>query len=259
MNGKRMRSILFLNLTKRFHDSSMEHSDMFEKQVWTIALIESLHLASLIHDDIIDDNPSRRGVDSCQKILGRKFSVLFSDYIFAHTSKKFLRIHRGNQFIQNIFLKECSSTALGAVLEQGLTLESSIKECLRVASLKTSSFFKLSCFMGSYLSTNNFQLSLKAATFGTCFGIIYQIQNDLDCYKFKDSSESEDYIQQNITLPVLILNNSLRFNAFNVRETPQIHYEKIQEKLSSREFKVVLESLIGKYIEIIDAFLESML
>ncbi|MDR0640499.1 MAG: polyprenyl synthetase family protein [Holosporales bacterium] len=252
LGGKRLRSILFLIIAKRFCEDGGLRPELSEKQRWTIGLIEAVHLASLIHDDIIDDNSSRRCIDACHELLGRKFSVLLGDYIFAHASKKFLRLHHEDQFIQNMFLRECSSTVLGAVLEQKLTMESSVKDCLRVTCLKTSPFFKLSCFMGAYSSSSNFQLSIKAATFGTCFGMIYQIQNDLNCYKFNDYSESEDYMQRNVTLPILLLYHSLGFNAFNIETTSQMHYETIQEKLNAIEFKSALNNLVGKYYKIIE-------
>jgi octaprenyl-diphosphate synthase len=220
-----------------------------EKNIKTAALIEALHFASIIHDDIIDDSLWRRGNSSFHQSFGRKFSILFGDYIFANASKRFLDLHQNNRLVQNLFLRECSSTILGAIREQRLTGTVNIEECLRVTSLKTSPFFKLSCFLGAYLASDDFKGSIKYATFGICFGILYQIQNDLDCYKFEDYLESEDYMQNNITFPIVILRHYFNFNVFNDSSNRQENYVKAKEFIFSKQFTEIIKNITKKYYE----------
>jgi geranylgeranyl pyrophosphate synthase len=219
--------------------------------IWTAALIEAIHFASIVHDDIIDDSSRRRGNLSFHKSFGRKFGILFGDYIFTNASKRFLDLYKDNRLIQRLFLRECSSTILGAIREQELSITSDISECLRITSLKTSPFFKLSCFLGAYLASGNFKEAIKCATFGTCFGVLYQIQNDLDCYRFENYFESEDYIQNNITLPIVILCQYLDFNVFSNSSSHQENYNRTKELIFSKKFEAILQNITKKYYEIV--------
>jgi geranylgeranyl pyrophosphate synthase len=270
--GKKIRATLFFYFfnkfsesSKNFIDSSYEFTDLRlglsaaplglakdkKKKIWTAALIEAIHFASIIHDDIVDDGTMRRGSTSLCQAFGRKFSVLIGDYIFANASKLFLNLHQDDQFIRNLFLRECSSTIRGALKEQEITISTDIENCLRITSLKTSPFFKLSCFLGAYLASNDFKASIKAATFGTCFGLLYQLQNDLDCFRFENYFESEDYVQNNITLPIIILHQYFNINTSSDPENPQANYNKIKTKIYSEQFCEILQNFTQKYYEIV--------
>ncbi|MDR2598361.1 MAG: polyprenyl synthetase family protein [Holosporales bacterium] len=243
--GKKLRATLFFQFFNKF--SGKQQEAVIGKNIWTAALIEAIHFASIVHDDIIDDSPLRRGNLPFHKSFGHKFGILFGDYIFANASKRFLNLYRDNRLVQNLFLRECSSTILGAIREQELTISSDIAECLRVASLKTSPFFKLSCFLGTYLSSLDFEKAITYATFGTCFGVLYQLQNDLDCYKFENYFESEDYMQNNTTLPIMILYQYLNFNAFAEASGHQENYNRTKELMFSKQFTKILQNITKKY------------
>jgi octaprenyl-diphosphate synthase len=248
-NGKKLRATLFFQFFNKF--SIKQSETVIRKNVWTAALIEAIHFASIVHDDIIDDGIRRRENLSFHQLFGRKFSILFGDYIFANASKKFLDLHQNNPVIRRLFLRECSSTILGALREQSLTTAVNVEECLRITSLKTSPLFKLSCFLGAYMTSENFKNSIKYATFGTCFGILYQIQNDLDCYRFENYLESEDYVQKNITLPIIILRHYFNFDAFSESSNQQENYNKTKEFIFSKRFVEILQHITKKYREIV--------
>jgi geranylgeranyl pyrophosphate synthase len=251
--GKKLRATLFFWVFNKFSDN--QSTAPIRKNIWTAALIEAVHFASIVHDDIVDNSPWRRGNLSFHRSCGFKFGILFGDYIFANASKRFLDLYKDNRLIQRLFLRECSSTILGAIREQELTITSDIEECLRVTSLKTSPFFKLSCFIGAYLASGSFEKAIEYATFGTCFGILYQIQNDLDCYKYKNHFESEDYSQNNITLPIIILRQYFGFNAFADVSNQQENYTKTKEFIFSNRFTEILQKITKKYHGIVASYL----
>jgi geranylgeranyl pyrophosphate synthase len=246
--GKYVRSILYFDFWNNANYA------IEEKKYKTIALIELLHLASMMHDDVIDNNYNRRSNDSFMKRYGSKESILLGDFVFAKVVNEFLILHDSESLVKNLFLRECSATAYGVVLERQLTYASTFSEYLRVAMLKTSPLFKLCCFLGAYLSTKNFVIAKRAAIFGICFGVIFQIQNDISCYNFEDFKDSEDYVQKNITLPAVILRDHFDYDISKFEQSDQIHYEEMRKMIFSSKFTLKVTQHLNKFIRYIDSF-----
>jgi geranylgeranyl diphosphate synthase type II len=242
-NGKRVRSILFYmfsdlkKLTKKHHE--------------TMGLIETIHNASIMHDDVVDMNPIRRGMNSVYGSKGAKIGILEGDFLIINAVKRFLELHKNDTFSKKYFLRECHATAYGALSEQNLNQSTklpSINEYIRMISIKTSPLLKLSCLLGTYLSGKSFEECKKAAIFGVCFGILYQIQNDLDSYRVSDHHASEDYMQKNITLPIITLCQDFEFSLMEFKTTfNQEYFEKIKEAINSKKFQKKLEEHTRKY------------
>ncbi|MDR1391449.1 MAG: polyprenyl synthetase family protein [Holosporales bacterium] len=246
--GKRVRSILYFDL---WRENTMNSFKKYE----TISLLEIIHFASIIHDDVIDGNDNRRGENSFAKQYGKKMSIAFGDFIFCEAIKEFLRLHKNDDLIKNLFLRECSATAYGAVLEQKLTIFSTFSDYVRVVSLKTSPFFKLCCFLGKYLSTYDFYKAKKAAVFGICFGIVFQAQNDINCYCHDNYLSSEDFIQTSITLPIIILRDLFGYDIKKLKKNDQNSYELIRDVVSSEKFKITVSKRLCKFIEYVDKYM----
>ncbi|MBQ7524114.1 MAG: polyprenyl synthetase family protein [Alphaproteobacteria bacterium] len=244
--GKRLRSLLYF---KNWHAASKIGDKLKYK---TIALIELLHLASIIHDDVVDGSGTRRGMTSFPKVHGQKKSVLCGDFLFVNAINAFLELHSDNEFVKRLFLRECAATAYGAVLEQQLDTHSSIFDCVRVAALKTASLFKMVCFLGTFLSTGDFQTAKKAARWGICFGIIFQVQNDLDSYKPENFENSEDFLQKNITFPILLLRDKFGYDIANFSALTQDEYMRIKEVIKTRNFENTAREILKKYLNEIE-------
>jgi octaprenyl-diphosphate synthase len=243
--GKRLRSILYFDLWKESKGVSNEIKYM------TITLIEVIHFASILHDDVVDNNSFRRNEDSFMKKHGRKTSILLGDFTIILAINEFLKLHNNNPTVTNLFLRECSATAYGALLEQCLDLNSTFDRYVRIASLKTGSFFKLSCFLASYLSTENFSFAKRMSIIGLCIGIIFQAQNDIDCYRFKKFEDSEDYVQKNITLPIIILRDHFNFSLKKFYYQQQSNYDEIRTLIFSKKFENITKKLLNKYLNVI--------
>ncbi|GHT89504.1 octaprenyl-diphosphate synthase [Alphaproteobacteria bacterium] len=237
-NGKRTRSILYYYFFgANSNDSELKHK--------TIAIIEAIHFASIVHDDVIDNNSRRRSAPSFMNKHGIKLSILTGDYIL---SKIYFELSKDNydNFTKIQIFKACSATALGALLEHRMNEDTMIEQYIRIAYLKTASLFKLACFLGRYLSGQGFENAKKAATFGACFGIIFQAQNDINCYKFENFEDSEDFVQRNITIVDVILRNYMNFNIERHFQN-QKKYTIIKEMISSNEFKNIAKAMFEKY------------
>lgn len=240
--GKRIRSILYFHFWNNDHDIS---EDIKYK---TIALIEVIHFASLLHDDVVDNNTVRRNEDSFMVKYGKKISILVGDLLISKVINEFLKLHYQDRIVVNQFLKACSSTAYGGYLEQTLDKESTLDQYIRASSLKTGSLFKLCCFLGTYLSTSDFAKAKKLATYGLCFGIIFQTQNDINCYKFRKFESSEDYTQGTITFPVIVLRDHFEVKQEQLICPNQKNYEKIQTMIDTDDFSDITKFILSKYV-----------
>lgn len=238
--GKFIRSIIFYMFSE--NEISCKHHKL-------TAIIELIHTASLIHDDIVDSNDTRRGTISTLKLYGSKISVLKGDFLLISAFKKFVNIYKTDDFAIKYFLRECYSTAYGAMIEQILNKSENptVTEYVKVSTLKTAPLFKLSALLGAYTSGQPFSKCKKAAMFGLEFGTLFQIQNDLDSYKPELFQNSEDYTQKNITLPVILMNinQTLDINRFK-RDSNQQDYNLIQEFIKSKDFKKYIGNLFEK-------------
>lgn len=239
--GKRIRSIFyFLNWQK---DSTLPPVIKYK----TIALIELMHFASILHDDVIDNNMTRRNANSFVNEYGRKLSIIFGDLLFVKVIDAFLKLHSNNKFIRDLCLKTCTSVAYGALLERNLTIYSTFQECLRASFLKTSPLFKLSCFLGKYLSSDNFQEAKISAIAGLCFGILFQFQNDINDYSAEYFEKSEDFVQKNITMPLLLIRDYFHFDLSSFLSNDQRTFNEIKKLMHMPEFQAYAYNLLSKY------------
>ena len=244
--GKRIRSILYFLNWARASSVSPEIISP-EIKYKTIALIELIHFASILHDDVIDNNMTRRNASSFVKKYGHKNSIVFGDVLFVKVIDEFLKLHNRNDLAKNFCLKACTSTAYGALLERQLTIYSSFQECLKSSILKTSSLFELSCFLGKYLSSNNFQQAKTAAIDGLCFGILFQFNNDINDYSAPNFEKSEDFMQKNITMPLLLVRDFFNFDLSKFYSTDQQTYDEIKNLMHTPDFQAYARNLLAKY------------
>lgn len=246
--GKHIRTLLSLYY---FHKYTTNNNHNIDALYQIMALVELTHFASLLHDDVIDNSNSRRHEKSLNYLYGNKNSILIGDYLLVNNFKKLLNVlqdkNYGN-YILNQFIKASSDTAYGAYLENNTKqqLNNDIQQYIRIVSLKTGSLFKFSCICGCVLSNTNFVNIKQSAMFGLVFGIIYQVQNDLNDYKYSNYQESEDYMQSNITLPIIVLNYIADIsNLFNNKT--QENFNKIKQLINTEEFKSILNNILEKY------------
>jgi geranylgeranyl pyrophosphate synthase len=242
--GKRIRAILFFSHFNNGHDCWSVDAGVKYK---TISIVEAIHFASIMHDDVVDNGAFRRNGQSFFSTHGTKASILLGDLVVIRAIDEFLRLHATDRIVRSIFIRECRATAYGAALEQQITSSSTLQEYVRTAALKTGAFFKLSCFLGSYLGIGDFALAKRAAISGLCFGVVFQAQNDLDCYRFERFNDSEDYMQGSISFPIIVMRDHFGFDPTELATPNQDSYDKIRELVFSKEFKKTAQNSLNKY------------
>jgi octaprenyl-diphosphate synthase len=143
------------------------------------AVVELVHLATLVHDDMMDEAAVRRNRKTAAKAYGPVAAVLLGDALFAHA------LHLASQFpttevchAVSMSTRRVCAGEIVQTLRRGTT-EVSFDDYYRVIDLKTAELFRVSCQLGSSLAGFDKGLVEASAAFGRHLGIAYQIYDDL--------------------------------------------------------------------------------
>lgn len=207
-SGKRIRpSLVFL--------SGWNEGDKvpFADLVQAAAIVEMVHLATLVHDDIMDGAVVRRNRPTATKKYGAEASVLLGDALFSQA------LHLSASFpttevcaaVSDAMRKVCAGEIV-QTLRRG-TLAISREDYFRIIDLKTAELFYLSCFLGARLGGLSPAFAAAAGTFGRRLGVAYQIYDDLADF-FGDETKigktlGTDLLSGKLTLPLFALRDKL--------------------------------------------------
>jgi len=174
------------------------------------ALVEILHTATLVHDDVVDDSLERRGFFSINALWKNKIAVLVGDYLF---SKGLLLSLDNNDFrILQILSDAVRRLAEGELLQIEKARTLSVKEDIyfEIIKNKTASLLAAACAAGAYSSTQDEVRTARMREFGECVGVAFQIKDDLFDYGNEDVGKptGNDIKEKKLTLPLIYtLNN----------------------------------------------------
>jgi len=201
--GKRLRSILLFLLAH-----SNGEATSLERMACAASSVEMLHLASLVHDDVIDRSEFRRGVSSLHHAFGNKIAVLAGDYMLAQ-SLVFV-INEEDRRIPQSLANAASSLVAGEILEVDLAgnINISFEDYIRVIEGKTASLLISCAQSGAILAGYNNEIVEECGNLGLHFGIAFQIIDDILDYGIGAEALGKNNFGdlQNglITLPLLL-------------------------------------------------------
>lgn len=151
--------------------------------------IETLHNATLIHDDIIDESSMRHGRPSIQTKYGKHIAVYAGDYLFAlsltllsENAQSLHSVIADGKTMQNILVGEAEQ------YNNAYNINISEKEYLNQIKGKTGVLFGLACFIGAYESGIKVTKALKAKQFGEYLGQAFQLRDDILDYTTTSST-----------------------------------------------------------------------
>ncbi len=173
------------------------------------AAIEILHLATLVHDDIIDNAELRRGKATLQKKYGRKTAVICGDYLLSLALKIIAEIPDRKEYMDINFPDYIGRLCLGELNQyiNNKNLNLSIFQYLKIISGKTAALFEASFFAGALIAGCSEKEARKYKQLGNYIGMIFQLSDD--CIDFDTTVEEankpvqSDYEQGVITLPLI--------------------------------------------------------
>jgi octaprenyl-diphosphate synthase len=223
-SGKRIRpSLVFLS---GWRDPQTVSPDL----VKVAAVVELVHLATLVHDDIMDEAEVRRSRDTAAKRYGPTPAVLLGDALFAHA------LNLATEFpttevcaaVSESTRRVCSGEIV-QTLRRGTT-NVSREDYYRVIDLKTAELFRVSCHLGAKLSGATPEFVEAATRFGRHLGVAYQIYDDLADY-FGDQGRigktlGTDLASGKLTLPLFALLD---------RMPPQERWDLLDEIVGKRD------------------------
>lgn len=172
--GKFLRPAFFLLF------AGLHETEISEKQVKAAASIEILHMATLIHDDIIDDSPKRRGQASIQAAFGKDVAVYSGDYLFTVFFDLITETMANSRFltINARIMRRILNGELGQMGDR-FKLDQTILSYLRNVNGKTAALFSLAAEEGAALGGANKQEIQLAKRIGQNIGIAFQILDDI--------------------------------------------------------------------------------
>lgn len=178
--GKRLRPLLTL--------LAAQYGDPTRYEVIQAAVVAELtHLATLYHDDVMDDAPLRRGVESANNRWGNTVAILTGDYLFAKCSA--LLADLGPEAVR-LQAQTFERLVIGQIMEtQGPAAEEDpLAHYLQVVADKTGSLIATSARYGALVSGANNEITENVTLFGEKIGIAFQLADDV----IDISSESKD-------------------------------------------------------------------
>jgi octaprenyl-diphosphate synthase len=170
--GKRLRPRFTLLAAESAGGRADEHLRL-------AAFMELIHVATLIHDDVVDGAQTRRGVNATAVDFGNRVSVLAGDYLFAWIFKNVTAVYQHP--IPHVLSSTLADITDGEVLQlRALAdLDTSLAAYVEIATKKTASLFAASAECGA-LAAGGSPFAVKALRdFGTSFGVAFQMRDDL--------------------------------------------------------------------------------
>lgn len=181
-------------------------------------LIEILHTATLIHDDVVDESNYRRGFFSVNALWKSKYSVLIGDYLLSKGLE--LSVNNNDFKFLGILSEAVKNMSEGEITQliKSKTLNINEKDYFKIINQKTASLFSSCCEMGSSSSGANKKNILLMREFGSLVGQAFQIRDDLFGYLSYDIGKPSlnDFKQRKITLPLIYALS--KSNSFEKRE-----------------------------------------
>ncbi|MGB8965359.1 MAG: polyprenyl synthetase family protein [Candidatus Cybelea sp.] len=170
--GKRLRPRVTLLAAEACGGKSRDHLHL-------AAYMELIHVATLIHDDVVDNAQTRRGVNATAVDYGNRVSVLAGDYLFAWIFKNVTSHYPPP--VPNVLSATLADICDGEVLQlQALgNLDLPLDTYVEIARKKTASLFAASAQCGAIMGGGGSVEVAALREFGECFGIAFQMKDDL--------------------------------------------------------------------------------
>ena len=171
--GKRLRPILVVFSAKVCgYEGSDAHT--------LAAVVELIHVASLVHDDVLDEAAIRRGRETLQTKWGNKVAVLVGDYLHARVLSMLVS-RRADDPAMAILADTTQAMCEGEVIHAYKSGDFDISEAeyLKIISFKTGKLIAASCTLGAHLGTTETQQIEALTTYGQQIGTAFQIVDDL--------------------------------------------------------------------------------
>ena len=198
--GKRIRPLLLLLCARATNYGGTEHHAM-------AVVIELIHTATLLHDDVVDESTTRRNQDTANELWGNAASVLVGDFLYSRAFE--ILVEPNSMSIMRILSKATNQIAEGEVLQLLNIRNANVSQTkyFNVIEQKTARLFEAACKIGALLSDSSEKTINSLGDFGLHLGIAFQIIDDVLDYESNSTTMGkevgDDLSEGKITLPMI--------------------------------------------------------
>jgi octaprenyl-diphosphate synthase len=228
--GKQLRP-MFVFLSAKLHGS------INESTYRAAALVELLHTATLVHDDVVDESLERRGFFSINAIWKNKIAVLVGDYLLS----KGLLLSTSNDDFEHLHIRQMSE---GELLQIEKSRNLNLKEDVyfEIIKNKTASLLSSACGVGAYSTSKDAAITAKMKLFGEKAGIAFQIKDDLFDYGKEDIGKptGNDIKEKKLTLPLIYT-----LNKIDAPKRRELIYIIKNENKDTKKVQLVIDTVVA--------------
>ncbi|MDK2125030.1 polyprenyl synthetase family protein [Chitinimonas sp. DQS-5] len=217
--GKRLRPILVLLSAKAHRYQANHHHDL-------AAVVEFIHTATLLHDDVVDESSMRRGRDTANALFGNAASVLVGDFLYSRAFQ--IMVECDDMRVMRVLADATNVIAEGEVLQLMNIGDADVDETayLKVVQYKTAKLFEAAARLGAILANAGEAAEMAMSRYGMHLGTAFQIVDDILDYS-GDAGEigknlGDDLAEGKPTLPLIyVMRQGLPEDAALVRRAIQ--------------------------------------
>ncbi|WP_153111456.1 octaprenyl diphosphate synthase [Propionivibrio limicola] len=198
--GKRLRPALVLLAAGALDYRGTHHHDL-------AAVVEFIHTATLLHDDVVDESSLRRGRETANALFGNAASVLVGDFLYSRAFQMMVEI--GDMRIMQILSDATNIIAEGEVLQLMNCHDADVDEVryLQVIRYKTAKLFEAAARLGAILGQATPDMEQRMADYGTHLGTAFQLIDDVLDYSGAEAETGkhlgDDLAEGKPTLPLI--------------------------------------------------------
>lgn len=202
--GKQLRPMFVLLSAKL-------NGEINEPAYRAASLVELLHTATLVHDDVVDDSMERRGFFSTYALWKAKANVLIGDYLLA--KGLLLSLDNNDHKILHILSDAVRKMSEGELLQLEKARSLNLKEDIyyEIIRNKTASLLASACAAGAWSTSQNDEITERMRLFGEKTGMAFQIKDDLFDYASENVGKptGNDIKEKKLTLPLIYTLNNI--------------------------------------------------
>lgn len=199
--GKRLRPMLALLMARACGYTGDRHVDI-------AAIVEFIHTATLLHDDVVDESEMRRGKDTANTVWGNQAAVLVGDFLYSRSFEMMVDVDEMR--VMQIMAKTTNIIAEGEVLQLLNVNDADTTEAryMEVIYSKTAKLFEAACQLGAVLSGLSSEQEKSVAQYGVHLGTAFQLVDDILDYSTDaqalGKNVGDDLAEGKPTLPLII-------------------------------------------------------
>lgn len=202
--GKRLRPVALLLAAKA---TNPDNTDVSKEQTLLAAIVEFIHTATLLHDDVVDESEMRRGRETANEVFGNAASVLVGDYLYSRAFQMMVEI--GSMRVMEILSHTTNQIAEGEVMQliNCGSAETTEEQYMETIQSKTAILFEAATQLGAVITKQASPIEQALASYGLHIGTAFQLVDDILDYtadaEAMGKNVGDDLAEGKPTLPLI--------------------------------------------------------